>query len=161
MDLCFTAKNGFYRWERLDPEHRIGMKERLFMKQKFLMFMRGRYGTDELSKFLLILGVGFVLVANLTESTILYLMSTTVIVFSYFRIFSKDTYRCSLQNQKYLGMKNRLIRGWKSRVDILRQRKNYRVYSCPSCNQKVRIPKGKGMVVITCPKCAAKFSKRS
>lgn len=133
----------------------------ILMKEKFLMFMRGRYGTDELSKFLLIVGIGLVLVANLTGSTILYLMSTAVIIFSYFRIFSRDTYRCSMQNQKYLGVKNRLIREWKSRVDILRQRKNYRVYSCPSCRQKVRIPKGKGKVEITCPKCAAKFSKRS
>jgi predicted RNA-binding Zn-ribbon protein involved in translation (DUF1610 family) len=131
------------------------------MKEKFMMFMRGRYGTDELSKFLLIAGLGLVLLANLTGSTILYLMSTAVIVFSYYRIFSKDTYRCSLQNQKYLGVRNRLIREWKSRVDIFRQRKDYRIYSCPSCNQKVRIPKGKGKVEITCPKCATKFSKRS
>lgn len=131
------------------------------MKEKFLRFMRGRYGTDELSKALLIAGIAIMLIANLADSTIIYLMSTALIVFAYFRIFSRDTYRCSLQNQKYLGVKNRLIRGWRSRTDILRQRKDYRIYSCPSCRQKVRIPKGKGKVEITCPKCAAKFSRRS
>lgn len=123
--------------------------------------MRGRYGTDELSKFLLIAGFVLVLIANFAGSTIIYLMSTALIVFAYFRMFSKDTYRCSLQNQKYLGVKNRLLRGWRGWVDILRQRKDYRIFSCPSCKQKVRIPKGRGKVEITCPKCAAKFSRRS
>lgn len=131
------------------------------MKERFLLFMRGRYGTDELSKALMIAGLGLVLVASFTGSTIFYLLSTAVIVFSYYRIFSRDTYRCSLQNQKYLGLRNRTIREWKGMVDIFRQRKDYRIYSCPSCRQKVRIPKGKGKVEITCPKCSAKFSKRS
>lgn len=131
------------------------------MKEKFIRFMRGRYGTDEFSKVLLIGGIAFMLIANLADSTIIYLMSTALIVFAYFRMFSKDTYRCSLQNQKYLDVKNRLIRGWRSLLDILRQRKDYRIYSCPSCKQKVRIPKGRGKVEITCPKCAAKFSRRS
>lgn len=131
------------------------------MKEKFLRFMRGRYGTDEFSKFLLIAGFVLVLIANFADSTIIYLLSTALIVFAYFRMFSKDTYKCSQQNQKYLGMKNRLLRGWRSRIDILRQRKDYRIFSCPSCKQKVRIPKGKGKVEITCPKCAAKFSRRS
>ncbi len=41
------------------------------------------------------------------------------------------------------------------------QRKTYRFFSCPQCEQRVRVPKGKGRIEITCPKCRTSFVKKS
>lgn len=35
---------------------------------------------------------------------------------------------------------------------------DYRVESCPSCKSKLRVPKGKGKIKITCPKCEFKYN---
>jgi len=37
----------------------------------------------------------------------------------------------------------------------------YRIYSCPKCSQKLRVPKGVGRIEITCKRCGWKFIKRS
>lgn len=41
------------------------------------------------------------------------------------------------------------------------QKKIYRFFVCPSCSQKVRVPRGKGRIEITCPKCRTAFIKKS
>lgn len=40
-------------------------------------------------------------------------------------------------------------------------KKVYKYFKCPSCKVKVRVPKGKGMLEITCPKCGRTFRKKS
>ena len=41
------------------------------------------------------------------------------------------------------------------------QKKIYKFYTCGQCGQKVRVPKGKGKIEITCPKCRNTFIKRT
>ena len=41
------------------------------------------------------------------------------------------------------------------------QRSTYRFYKCPQCKQTVRVPKGRGKICITCPKCKTEFIKKS
>ena len=36
-----------------------------------------------------------------------------------------------------------------------------RYFSCPHCRQQVRVPKGRGKISITCPKCGTQFIKKS
>ncbi len=37
----------------------------------------------------------------------------------------------------------------------------YKYFNCPNCNQKVRVPKGKGKIEITCPKCRTSFIRKT
>ena len=131
------------------------------MKEKIRRYMQGRYGMDELSKLLMTLSIVIIVLASLTRNSMVNLIGFLVIGFVYVRIFSKNFYKCSLQNQKYLQYRKKLTSGWQNKISKFKQRKTHHIYSCPECKQKVRIPKGKGKVEITCPKCAAKFSKMS
>lgn len=131
------------------------------MKEKIRRYMQGRYGMDELSKLLMTLSIVIIVLASLTRNSMVNLIGFLVIGFVYVRIFSKNFYKCSLQNQKYLQYRKKLTSGWQNKISHFKQRKTHHIYSCPECKQKVRIPKGKGKVEITCPKCAAKFSKMS
>ncbi len=131
------------------------------MLEKIRRYMQGRYGMDELSKFLMVISVVMIVLASLTRNSMVNLVSFIIIGFVYYRMFSKNFYKCSLQNQKYLKLRNRLMGNWKNQISYFKQRKIYSFYNCPECSQKVRIPKGKGKVQITCPKCKAEFSKIS
>ncbi len=131
------------------------------MTEKIRRYMQGRYGVDELSKFLMAMSIVMMILGSLTRNSLVNVVSMIFIGFTYVRMFSKNFYKCSMQNQKYLKMKNKITRSWKNKVSHFNQRKTHRIFGCPECKQKVRIPKGNGKVKITCPKCKAEFSKVS
>ena len=39
--------------------------------------------------------------------------------------------------------------------------RQHRYYQCPRCHQSVRVPRGKGKIAITCPKCSERFVRKS
>lgn len=41
------------------------------------------------------------------------------------------------------------------------ERKHFKFFKCPACHQKIRVPKGKGRIEITCPRCGEKFVKKT
>jgi len=131
------------------------------MKEKLRRFMQGRYGVDELAIFLIGLSVLAMFLSRMVNNYSLYYMGLVLIIWSYFRVFSKNTYKCTQQNQKYLKLKAKVIKPFEKQINLFKQRKTHHIYSCPNCKQKIRIPKGRGKVEVTCPKCHKKFSKIS
>ena len=131
------------------------------MKEKFYRFMQGRYGNDELSKFLVGLSMVFIILNLLTKSGIFNLLFWVCLIYSYFRMFSKNHSARYAENQKYLALKNKWAYKWENHKRMREQKKIYHIYNCPYCKQKIRIPKGKGSIIITCPKCKQEFGKRS
>lgn len=131
------------------------------MKEKFYRFMQGRYGTDELSKFLVGVGMVLIILNIFTRNFMISLLFWICLIYSYFRMFSKNYSARYAENQKFLEMKSRLKYKWENHKKVSEQKKIYHIYSCPYCKQKIRIPKGKGTIIITCPKCKQEFGKRS
>ena len=131
------------------------------MSEKLQRFMIGRYGVDALGKFLL--GVVVVLWAvNLfANNRILYSWALLLMVYAYFRMFSRNTTKRYQENVKFLQIKNKVVARFKSEKSQLKQRKTHHIYRCPTCRQKIRIPRGKGRICITCPKCKTEFTKVS
>lgn len=131
------------------------------MKRKLTDFMNGRYGADQLSRFMLALCVVFLVVNLFTRLQIMYLLALILLGVCYFRMFSRNYTRRSAENEKYLSM-TAGIRGRFEKIGRrIAQSKEFHIYKCPSCGQKIRIPRGKGKIRITCPKCRNEFEKKS
>lgn len=136
------------------------------MKDIFYRFMQGRYGVDQFAKFTMgvaLVSIVLAIFVNTGSSagSLLDMLGLVAIVYTYFRIFSRNISKRAQENQKYLSATAKLRQRLNKEKNMMKQRKDYHIYTCPSCGQKVRIPRGKGKIEISCPKCHSKFVKRS
>lgn len=134
-------------------------------KQKVMHFMQGRYGVDQLSNFLIGAAVFIALLGMFVRIPVLNILCWLLIIIGYVRIFSKNTSKRYAENQKFLnktfGIRNAFAR-LKYRMKYGKQSPDpYYIYQCRKCGQKIRIPKGKGKIMVTCPKCKHQFKKYS
>ena len=131
------------------------------MKQKFQQFMSGRYGADQLSRLLMVITLVVLVLSMFRPLRFLYIVAMVLLVYTYFRMFSRNVEKRYAENQKYLNWKYRLVVKKDQRKKRWAQRKTYHFYKCPNCKQTVRVPRGKGKICITCPKCRTEFVKKS
>lgn len=115
--------------------------------------MMGRYGHDRLNVALLVVGLILTVISMFVGNKLLILVTTLLsyvfLILALFRSFSRNTYKRYNENRRFLLM-----------IDRIKDRSN-RYYSCPKCRQTVRVPRGKGKIAITCPKCREKFIKKT
>lgn len=130
------------------------------MKEKFYCFMQGRYGIDQLNSFLMIVCVICFIVNMFIGSIVLTFIAYGTWLFVIFRMFSKNIYARNRENDKYLNFFSPLSRWLKLKL-MSKQDPSNKYFSCPKCKQMVRVPKGHGTVVVTCPNCQNKFEKRT
>ena len=130
------------------------------MKQKFISFMYGRYGNDRFNQFLIIVAFIF-LILSLFTSNFFYLIALGIMIYAYFRMFSKKIYKRSAENQLYLKKELRVKAFINQKKKEVSQSKTYHIYKCPNCKQKIRVPRGKGKIAIKCQKCNQEFIKKS
>jgi len=130
------------------------------MREKLRYFMMGRYGMDELGRFLNI-AVLVILLFSMLLAPQAAILGFALLIYEYYRIFSRNRYKRSMENGAYLRLKQRFA-GWISALrQRVSQRKYYRFYRCPGCRQALRVPKGKGRIEVSCPKCGMRFIKKS
>ena len=131
------------------------------MKEKLIRFMYGRNGVDSLGKFVLAISIIVMLLAGWTDSLILSYLSWIGIIYLYFRMFSRNIYKRSSENQWYLNKSYKIRTFFYRQKNLLLQRKTHHIYKCPTCRQKIRVPRGKGRIEIRCPKCNTRFIIKS
>lgn len=116
-------------------------------------FMEGRYGPDKLTSCLLWTSVILMVIGLLIPNSIvkLVLMAVYYVLWgwSIFRMLSRNTYKRYQENRRFLLM-----------VDRIKDR-DHRYFDCPKCRQSVRVPRHKGKIAITCPKCKEKFVRKT
>ncbi len=136
--------------------------------ERMRRFFEGRNGNDALCRALLVAAL-VLLVASLATTSvwsgrlanILWVLSLALLGWNYFRMYSKNIYARQAENEKYLALKKKLIGDRASRARRREERKHYRRFSCPKCRLKMRVPRGKGKVKVTCSKCGAVFYKKT
>ena len=136
--------NGIGGWLR-----QLGKKLRTGLSR----FMMGRYGTDKLNTAILLAGVAISILTAFIKNNALDMLLTLVayglMFWAIFRSFSRNTYQRYQENRKYLQLLDRI------------KDRQHRYYNCPRCRQVVRVPRGKGKISITCPKCQDKVVKKT
>ena len=123
------------------------------MRNWFRRFMQGRYGNDKLNTTLLVVGVGASVLSMLLPfkyvKIVLWVISYLLLVLAILRAFSRNVYKRYQENRRFLQLMEQT------------RDKDHKYYKCPRCRQPVRVPRGKGKISITCPKCREKFIRKT
>ena len=116
-------------------------------------FMAGRYGTDRLNMVILSVGLVASLLSVMIKfapvNLVLFVLSYGMMFWAIFRTLSRNTYKRYQENRKFLQLTGRL------------KDREHKYFDCPKCRQMVRVPRGKGKISITCPRCREKFVKKT
>lgn len=131
------------------------------MREKIARFMAGRYGTDQLNKFLSIVSLVLMIAAIVFNGTrfsqLLWMIAFVLLVLVYVRMLSRNIYKRSDENNRYLRLRYRVS----SKLRMVRerwvQRKDYKFFTCPACHTTLRVPRHKGKINIVCRKCGNSF----
>ena len=124
-------------------------------------FMTGRYGQDQLNIALVILSLLLHLIFGITRFTPIVYISYVSLGLAVFRMLSRKITRRRAENDKFIKywwpVKTKIRR----KFTELKSRKTHKFFKCPSCRNTLRVPKGKGKLQITCPKCGERFFKKT
>ena len=116
-------------------------------------FMAGRYGTDKLNMVILSVGLAVSLLSVFFRyppaNLLLVVLSYGLMIWAIWRTLSRNTYKRYQENLKFLQLIGRA------------KDRNNRYFDCPKCRQMVRVPRGKGKISITCPRCHEKFIRKT
>ena len=131
------------------------------MKERMQRFMAGRYGNDQLNQFIFIVAIISMVLEIITRQSLFYTLTLVLLILAYVRVFSRNINKRYEENMKFLQKKDAILNKFRKQKYYAAQRRNFHIYMCPQCKQKIRIPKGEGKISITCPKCRTSFIKKS
>lgn len=130
------------------------------MRNFLQRIMAGRYGSDQLNMFLLVVYLVLYLLGAVTGFGILSYIGLFCILLALFRMMSRKIDRRRAENVKFLNMTAPINRWFKLRRTI-HQDKDHAYFKCPNCKQQLRVPKGKGKITITCRSCGTSFQEKT
>lgn len=130
-------------------------------RKKFEAFMQGRNGLDDLGQFLSIASVVLLFISIPIRSFLLSLIAYGLLIYAYFRVFSKNLSARQEENRSYLQEREHLRFRIQARKMQFSMRKTHKYFKCKKCKKRLRVPKGKGKIEITCPHCGNKFIKKT
>lgn len=135
------------------------------MRERLQRFMVGRYGADDLSKVTNICVIVCLVFSAFSGWVpvlgVFYWIGLVLFAFNCYRMFSRDVSKRYRENQKFCNIRYKAVVRRDRMKKRWQQRNIYRFYKCPQCRQMVRVPKGRGKICITCPKCRTEFVKKS
>ena len=124
-------------------------------------FMYGRYGSDQLTRFLpiaylVLFGLYFV-----TGFDLFYLLCSVLIFVVLFRMLSRNGGKRYAENAKYMAFMNR-CRTEAQQAKVRRaNRKEFKYFRCPQCRVIIRLKRGTGERMVHCPKCHHEFQQKA
>lgn len=125
----------------------------------FRKFMYGRYGVDNFNNFLLGFYIFLFIISIFFPPAMI--LGYAVIIYSIYRMFSKQYYKRRAENELYLKKTASIRKFINRQKNKWKYRHTHKYLRCPHCHQYLRVPKGKGEITITCPSCHQSFDQRT
>lgn len=130
-----------------------------------MRFMYGRYGNDQLNRALCVLILAlYVLSLPLSlipmVGSVLRFLNTFLWFVVLLRMFSRNIQRRRDENAWFLakiGPAKQAFRNHKMR----QQDREHKYFTCKNCSAVCRVPRGRGKIIITCPKCGREIRGKS
>ena len=147
-------------------------------RNRLYQFMQGRNGVDELAKFqnrlsfvLLLIAILFSIVtlafashAMATAATVFrvlyfvfYGLGILCMIWWFFRVFSRSVAKRQKENTRFLYRRQKVRRFFANIRQAWKDRKTHRYFKCPKCGQRMRAPRHKGKIRVTCSNCSEIF----
>ena len=128
----------------------------------FRNFMLGRYGSDKLNVALLIAGVVLMALGSLFGKKLAFLSLVAYVPLFYciFRMYSRNLTKRRAENQRFLNWWLPKRNAWNA-AKSRRKDKDHAYFACKTCGTWCRVPKGKGSIELTCPKCRSTMRVKS
>lgn len=125
---------------------------------KFQKFMKGRYGVDELTRFIIKIYFILVIINLFITNKVLYLLELILLFIMFYRFLSKKIYKRSNENQLFLKTKNNLLKPFKN-IERNKKDKEHIYKKCHKCKTtlKLPLPSKRGIKKVKCPKCGKRI----
>ena len=130
------------------------------MREKITRFMQGRYGNDRLGQAMLMAALACV-VLSLFRIPFISTIGLAILALTYYRMFSRQIAKRAAENQKYMQLEWKVRARLQKKKQSLAQRRTHRIYKCPNCKQKIRVPRNRGRIAISCRKCGTEFIRKT
>ena len=130
------------------------------IRSKLQQFMIGRNGADQFSFATLLTGLLVSFLSSIFSSSILSFLSTLLMVYTIFRMFSRRLDKRRAENARFLSIFRTVKRKLSSTLAHMKDRE-HRYFRCPNCKQQMRVPRGKGRIQVTCRSCGVTFEEKS
>lgn len=122
-------------------------------------FFSGRNGMDNLSRFLLCAAAVLFILFGIFRIWVLLFIGIGIVVYVIFRCVSRNVSRRSAENYAFTEAVTNTRISWNRFLMRRKDKKTHLICKCPNCSQKIRVPKGKGNIMIKCPSCRMEFKK--
>lgn len=129
-------------------------------------FMYGRNGVDRLGLTMIWVAllldiINMLLREKPVVSGITGLVSGVILFTALFRMFSRNLEKRRAENTRFMEkvwwpVSRRMAGARQQRMD-----KEHRYFTCHRCGAVCRVPRGKGRIVITCPRCGGEIHGKS
>ncbi len=152
-------------------------------------FMNDRYGADDLTLALGGAGMVLALIGSIAQLRILSIIALVVLIGALVRCFSKNFDARRRENEAFRSLMARipvigerfggsagastrprqnrsaatddLKRQARTAKKMWKERKTKAFLKCPNCGTMLSVPRGKGKIIVTCPKCHARMETKS
>lgn len=122
--------------------------------------MYGRNGVDPLSLAIVIAGTVVLILSQLVRLPLLSVLYWVCMFLFFYRAFSRNIYKRRAENMRYMTILRHFKDWWKLRLRMVREVRTHKYLQCPRCRQRLRVPRGKGKINISCSKCGEQFQRK-
>ena len=131
------------------------------LDQKLSSWLRGRNGADSIVRAVGYLALILIVIDLIFRLGWVVWIALALLIYAWWRVASKKLDARRSEDERFRKLLGPAAAWLGSPVEAMAEAKDYKHLRCPSCSQRVRVPRGKGRVRVTCPRCKEKFEAKS